>query len=69
MTAQQLVKIGQDLYGMKGWQSEMAASLSVDVTTVRRWMHSGHVPGPAAVALEGIIEIRRLKAKLKEMRG
>lgn len=63
MNAKELVKIGQLLYGKKGWQSEMAAALDVDVTTVRRWMYGDHVPGPAAVALKLLVSLRDYETK------
>ncbi len=63
MNAKELAKIGQLLYGKRGWQSEMAASLDIDVTTVRRWMYSNHVPGPAAVALKCLVTLRDYESK------
>jgi hypothetical protein len=59
MNASELAKIGQELYGKKGWLSEMAASLSVDVSTIRRWMYNNHVPGPAAAALQCFKEAKK----------
>jgi hypothetical protein len=50
--AAELVKIGQKLYGERGWQTKMAAALEVDTSTIRRWMYADSVPGPAAAALK-----------------
>ena len=51
MTAKDLIKIGQELYGQRGWQTKMAAALEVDTSTIRRWVYADSVPGPAAAAL------------------
>ena len=52
MTAAELIKIGQELYGERGWQTKMAAALEVDTSTIRRWIYANSVPGPAAAALQ-----------------
>lgn len=52
MKAKELVKIGQQLYGDRGWQTKMAAALEIDTSTIRRWMYADSVPGPAAAALK-----------------
>ena len=62
MNATELAKIGRELYGEKGWLSAMAAALSVDVSTIRRWMYSNHVPGPAAAALQCFKEAKTRKS-------
>lgn len=59
MKAKDLVKIGQQLYGDRGWQTKMAASLEVDTSTIRRWMYADSVPGPAAAALKCFIRERK----------
>ena len=61
MRAKELKSIGQELYGKKGWQTEMSAALSVDSSTIRRWIYADHVPGPAAAALRCFKYIRSLK--------
>ena len=52
MNAKDIIRIGQKLWGDSGWQIAMAASLGVDISTIRRWIAADHVPGPAAVALK-----------------
>lgn len=59
MNAKRLVEIGHALYGERGWQTEMAAALEIDTSTIRRWMYADHVPGPAAAALECFMRERR----------
>jgi hypothetical protein len=59
VNAKQLVKIGQELYGKRGWQSRMAASLEIDTSTIRRWMYADSVPGPAAAALKCFMRERK----------
>jgi len=51
MSPEELKESGKKLYGY-GWRRRMAAALSVDESTVRRWS-SGTipVPGPAAAAI------------------
>jgi hypothetical protein len=49
--ANELIEIGQILYGGRGWQTAMAAELEVDTSTIRRWIASNHVPRPVAIAL------------------
>ena len=51
MSAQELIETGQRLYGMRGWQTRMAAALNVDTSTIRRWIYANSVPGPAEAAL------------------
>lgn len=63
MNANELAKVGQLLYGKRGWISEMASSLDVDVSTIRRWMYANHVPGPAAVALKCLVALRDYEKK------
>lgn len=52
MKAAELIKIGQELYGDRGWQTKMAAALEIDTSTIRRWIYADSVPGPAAAALK-----------------
>ena len=52
MKAADLIRIGQKLWGDSGWMIAMAASLGVDISTVRRWIAANHVPGPASLALK-----------------
>lgn len=39
------------MFGDHGWQIAMAASLQVDISTIRRWIAANHVPPVAALAL------------------
>lgn len=52
MTPDELRKACVKLYGSHGWQSRLSEALSVDGSTVRRWV-SGTVaiPGPVAAAV------------------
>jgi hypothetical protein len=59
VTAAELIKIGQELYGERGWQTKMAAALEVDTSTIRRWIYANSVPGPAAAALQCFKRERR----------
>jgi hypothetical protein len=52
MKAKELIKIGHQLYGVRAWQSKMAAALEIDTSTIRRWIYADSVPGPAAAALK-----------------
>lgn len=49
MTSDELVRLAVGLYGERGWQARLATALSVDGSTVRRWV-SGVVPVPGPVA-------------------
>jgi hypothetical protein len=59
--AAELITIGQELYGKRGWQTKMAAILEIDTSTIRRWIYANSVPGPAAAALKCFA--RELKCK------
>lgn len=59
MTAKELLKIGRQLYGGRGWQTRMAAALEIDTSTIRRWMYADSVPGPAAAALKCFMRERK----------
>ena len=48
MTPQELSEAGRRLYGEWGWQTRLSEALSVDGSTVRRWI-SGAVPIPGPV--------------------
>lgn len=52
MTGRQLIEAGQRLYGLRGWQTKMAAALEIDTSTIRRWIYADSVPGPATAALQ-----------------
>lgn len=55
MTGKEFRTIAQRVYGQRGWQRKVADALAVNKSTVSRWT-SGQipVPGPAAVALQGL---------------
>lgn len=52
MTSEELIKIGQSLYGSHGWQTAMAAALDIDASTIRRWIYANHIPRTAELALQ-----------------
>lgn len=68
MTSEELVKIGEELFGNWGWQTKLAKALRVDSSTVRRWI-SNHstIPGPAEVALELLLKEKERLNKLEEI--
>jgi DNA-binding transcriptional regulator YiaG len=58
MSPDELRAIGERLWGRWGWQTRMAETLRVDGSTVRRWLSGATaIPGPAAVALELLVEL------------
>lgn len=60
MSPDQLRAVGEELFGRWGWQTRLAEALRVDGSTVRRWLSGATViPGPAAVAMELLVERRR----------
>lgn len=66
MTPDELKEIGEQLYGSWGWQSKIANALKVDGSTVRRWISGATaIPGPAEVALELILKIKRIEEELR----
>ena len=67
MTPERLREIGVTLYGEWGWQTRMAESLDVRVTTVQRWVSGAvPIPGPARAALECFLrEKQRQKQRHK----
>jgi hypothetical protein len=57
MSPDSLRAAGEALWGRWGWQTRMAETLRVDGSTVRRWLSGAtHVPGPAMVALELLLQ-------------
>ena len=64
MNAQELIEIGQRLYGKRGWQTKMAGALEIDTSTIRRWMYADVVPGPAKVALRCLAREAGIKKRL-----
>ncbi len=70
MKSKELIKIGHELFGERGWQTQMSAALEVDTSTIRRWMYADSVPGPAAVALRMMLRIRQVElAQLSRYRS
>ena len=61
MTPAQFRKLAMKLFGRdRGWQQRCADALRVDKSSVSRWLNStAPIPGPAAVALKSLAEIRR----------
>ena len=67
MTPEDLVRIGQKLYGRKGWRSKLAADLGVDPVTVWRLVKSGkEIPGPYDVAIVGMLNQRTAQLELEK---
>ncbi|STX41442.1 Uncharacterised protein [Legionella donaldsonii] len=68
MTSEELVLIGEKLFGNWGWQTKLAKALRVDASTVRRWV-SGHstIPGPVEVALELLLKEKERFKKLEKI--
>lgn len=64
MKAQELIDIGRQLYGDRGWQTKMAAALEVDTSTIRRWIYADAVPGPASAALKCFLTSQSNAARL-----
>ena len=52
MSGTELVRIARRLYGGHGWQTKLSEALQVDTSTIRRWVASDVVPGPAAMAIK-----------------
>lgn len=60
MTPDELRHIGEELFGAWGWQTKIAKALRVDGSTVRRWISGATaIPGPAEVALELLIQVKK----------
>lgn len=61
MTGEELKAAGIKLFGEKGWQSELAASLQVDRTQIWRYVHNNRVPGPVSAAVSCWLSRQGLK--------
>lgn len=60
MTPKQLRACCVYLYGKHGGQSQLAATLKVDGSTVRRWISGAvPIPGPVEVAVELLVAAKR----------
>lgn len=58
MTAEELRRAGETLYG-EGWRRALAAVMDIDVATLRRWTSGKKlVPGPAALAVRLMLQIK-----------
>ena len=70
MTPEELCDAGIKIYGTSwGWQTYLARDLEVDYVTVKRWVNGTHpIPGPAKKAVELMLEVQALTARL-ERRG
>jgi hypothetical protein len=64
LTAQRLIEIGHAIWGKRGWQTQMAAALQKDTSTIRRWIYADSVPPLAAMVLEELAT-RSKKAERK----
>lgn len=66
MSPTELRKACVTIYGDRGWQDQLAAALSVDGSTVRRWVSGAvRVPGPAAAAIRCFLQVHKSKGKPK----
>lgn len=54
MNARELEQVGQKLYGKWGWRRKLAATLDINVSTLRRWTAANHVPKIAALAIQSV---------------
>jgi hypothetical protein len=60
VTRDELCAAGVELYGAWGWQTRMAEALSVDGSTVRRWVSGAvPIPGPTEAALTCFLARKR----------
>src|SRR5437016_1623494 len=51
MTANDLREAAIELFGRRGWVTDLAICLKVDRTTVYRWMQGVPIPGPVEAAV------------------
>jgi hypothetical protein len=51
MTADELRAAAIELFGRRGWITDLAACLGVDRSTVHRWMQGVPISGPAEAAV------------------
>lgn len=59
MTGAELKHIAVKLYGSRGWQKKLAAALSRDVSSIRRYVESDSVPTVVALAVRTLLAGRR----------
>lgn len=69
MTAEELRAAAIALFGERGWMSRLAEVLGVDRSTVSRWFGGLPVPGPAAAAVNAMVELHELKAHIANLIG
>ena len=50
MTAAELIRAGERLYGPK-WKAPLARALGVDASTLWRYLQEDRIPGPVAAAV------------------
>ena len=62
ITPEEVVKIGQRLYGRRAWMPRMAEALGARRETVSRWARGIISPTPAAaVAIRGLLDKHKLR--------
>jgi hypothetical protein len=52
MTAEELRQAAIEIFGRRGWVTDLAACLRVDRSTVHRWLQGVPIPGPVEAALK-----------------
>ncbi len=50
MTSEEFIASGQRIFGLSGWQKQLAARLKMNPATINRYAR-GHLPIPVTVAL------------------
>lgn len=64
MNKEELKEAGEALYGSR-WQTKLSRALRVDGSTVRRWAAGSVIGGLAQVAIELLLEVKRLRDIIK----
>lgn len=54
MDTETFIATAVSIYGKSGWQTQLAADLGVDKSTVHRYKKGNPVPQSIALAMEGI---------------
>ncbi len=62
MTANELRDASIELFGSRGWVTDLATRLKVDRTTIFRYVHGQlPIPGPVEAAVTCWLEVHRAK--------
>ena len=70
MTADKLRKAAIELFGRRGWTTDLAAALKLDRTTIYRYVH-GQIPIPGPVEAAGAHQspVEELRPRLRDLLG